>query len=213
MHKAQLEAAGKLVPKGPDFEENDNLQAEEMTDEEKAAAAKAAADAKAAKDKENELSAEDKLQAKVDAMEAEMAEMKGNYEAVLKDNEDQKDREKAHTEKEKAKLVKQLPDGYPNDVSLGVMRKDLIMHQAQLKAAGKLVAEGPDFVEKDDLLGDEMTEEMYQKAAKAEDEVMGISKGFAAGMGSMSKSQYDQFQYTQQTGTQYRAPSEPEPKK
>ena len=133
--------------------------------------------------------------------------MKTDYEAVLKDNDAQKDREKAHVEKEKAKLVKQLPKGYPEEISLTVMRKDLVMHQAQLKEAGKLVAEGPNFEEKDDLLSGEMTEEMYKAASAMEDKIMGDSAGFAAAAGGMSE-----FEYNQITGTHYQAPPEIETK-
>ena len=106
-------------------------------------------------------------------------------------------------EKEKAKIVKKLPDGYPTDVSLDVMRKDLVMHEAQLKAAGKLVAKGPDFEEKDDMLGGEMTDEMYKAASDFEDKIMGDSAGFAAASGGLSE-----FEYNKITGTHYQAPPE-----
>jgi len=189
---------------------------ENLTDEEKAAAkvaeeAKVAADAKAVEDAKkvkDELSSEDKLNEEMETLRKEMAEMKDNYEAVLKDNEAQKDREKEHIEKEKAKVAKKLPDGYPVDTtSLDVMRKDLVMHEAQLKAAGKLVAKGPDFVEKDDLLGDVMTDEMYKQASAVEDKMMGASEGFAAASGGLSE-----FEYNKITGTHYQAPPELETK-
>ena len=154
-----------------------------------------------------EPSAEDKLKEEMEALRKEMAEMKTNYEAVLKDNEDQKEREREHIEKEKAKIIKKLPDGYPTDVPLDVMRKDLVMHEAQLKEAGKLVAKGPDFVERDDMLTGEMTEEMYQQAAAAEDKIMGDSEGFAAAAGGLSE-----FEYNKITGTHYQAPPVIEPK-
>ena len=179
--------------------------AKNLTDEEKAAAAKVAEDAKKAEDKKTELSPEDKAKEEMDTLRKEMAEMKENYEAVLKDNKDQKDREKEHIEKEKAKLAKKLPDGYPVEgVSLETMRKDLIMHEAQLKAAGKLVAKGPDFVEKDSMKGDAMTDEEYAEAAKLEDELMGVALGVSAGAPGAS--------FAEITGTQYRAPTESKPK-
>ena len=154
-----------------------------------------------------ETSAEDKLKEEMETLRKEMAEMKTNYEAVLKDNEGQKEREKEHIEKEKAKIAKKLPDGYPTDVSLDMMRKDLVMHEANLKAAGKLVAEGPNFVEKDDMLGGEMTEEMYKQASAVEDRMMGESAGFAAAVDGLS-----QFEYNQISGTHYQAPPELETK-
>lgn len=78
------------------------------------------------------------------------------------------------------------------------------MHEAQLKAAGKLVAKGPDFVEKDSMKGDAMTDEEYAEAAKLEDELMGVALGVSAGAPGAS--------FAEITGTQYRAPTESKPK-
>jgi hypothetical protein len=103
--------------------------------------------------------------------------------AKTKESTDPLDAMKAELEEsEKERLAKDLPEEYDSEgVSLGQMKRDVILYQASIAKAKEQIVSGPTFQEDDSLPGGELDEAEYKKIRQQELVALGMARATPAG--------------------------------
>jgi hypothetical protein len=124
----------------------------------------------------------DAMKADLDAANKKLDERQKQIDDLLAEKDDiGKAREKLE-ESEKERLAKDLPEEYDSEgVSLGQMKRDVILYQASIAKAKEQIVSGPTFQEDDSLPGGELDEAEYKKIRQQELVALGMARATPAG--------------------------------
>lgn len=123
------------------------------------------------------------MKAELDKARKELEDRQKQIDELLAEKDDMgKAREKLE-QAEKDRLAKLLPEEYDHEgVSLDQMKRDAALYQSSIEKAKETIVSGPTFQESDELAGDELTDEEYQRLRKEEQEALGFTATIPSGM-------------------------------